>query len=128
MAKQTLPNVTQYTKNVIKSTLYASSGVAENLMPGYLEFKETNKEVFKAAYVAIRDYKKTFQRIKDAIVKSKVYEAADKGLENIKSDLRTGMWYNKGRETEFDNQAMMSGDDFGLGDMTGGSGVVTFEG
>ena len=116
-----LPSVTQYTKNVLKSTLYASSGVAENLMPGYLEFKETNKEVFKAAYVAIRDYRKTFQRVKDAITKSKVYEAAEVGLKNIKSDIRTGMWYNRGRETEFDNQAMMSGDDFGLSDMTGGS-------
>ena len=104
-----LPNVAQYTKNLIKSTVYASGEMFGEMMPGMTDFKDANKEVLKSVYVAVRDYRKTFQRVKEAIVKSKVYEAADVALKNLKSDLATGDWYNHGRQSSFEANAIMGG-------------------
>ena len=125
-----LPKVQEYTKNVIKSIAYAGGDTAKNLMPATADFYDTNKEVFKTAYVAVRDWRMTINRVKDAFVKSKVYEAADMALRNTMDDIKTGKFYNKERETKFENAQMESslgGDDYGIpGGESGGGGDLDF--
>ena len=114
-----LGKVQDYTKNVIKSTVFASAEVVGNLMPTVHDFTDENKEIFVTAYSAVRDYKKTFQKIHAAITKSKVYEAVDTAWKNALDDLKTGNFYNKAREAKAE-EAAFSMDSFGGEDFGGG--------
>ena len=116
-----LGKVQDYTKNVIKSTVFASAEVVGNLMPTVHDFTDENKEIFVTAYSAVRDYKKTFQKIHAAITKSKVYEAVDTAWKNALDDLKTGNFYNKAREAKAE-EAAFSMDSFGGEDLGGGDG------
>ena len=101
-----LPSVSDYAKNLAKSTLFATAEVSEKLMPGYADFKESNKEVFKEVYLGIKDYKKTISRVQAAIVQSKIYQAAEVGLNNLKEDLKTGNWYNQNRVSSYEKKSI----------------------
>ena len=114
-----LASVKDYTKNIMKSAVYASNDVVKDLMPGYSDFTDTNKEVFKEAYVAVKDFRRTIARIGDAITKSKIYEAADTAFENAKYDLKHGTFYNQARTKAAEEKAM---DSFGGGDFDMGGG------
>ena len=127
MPNNPLPLVKNYTKNLMKSAVYASNDVAGDLMPGYHSFVDDNKEVFKSAYVAVRDYRATINRIKNAITKSNIYQAGEAALSNAKYDLAHGTFYNHNR-IKSSEDAMMDnmggGDDFGFdlgGDESSGS-------
>ena len=127
-----LPKIQEYTKNVIKSIAYAGGDTAKNLMPATAEFYDTNKEVFKTAYVAVRNYRQTINRVADAFTKSNVYQAADTALRNAMDDLKTGKFYNKEREDAFQNAQMESsfgGDDYGIpgGESSSGGGDLDLD-
>ena len=114
-----LPSVAEYTKNLAKSTLFASAEVTGKLMPGFENFKTSNKEVFKEIYVGIKDYKKTITKLQAAIVQSKIFQAGETGLKNLKEDLKTGNWYNENRQTAYDEKTIsesMGNSEFDLGD------------
>ncbi|MGM9530735.1 hypothetical protein, partial [Intestinibacter sp.] len=93
--------VREYMKNVGKSITYAASDVLSEHYETLNDFKNTNREVFKEAYIAVKDYKSTFARVKTQIVKSDIYTAANLGINNIISDIKTGKFYNKERENEY---------------------------
>ena len=93
--------VREYMKNVGKSITYAASDVMSEHYETLNDFKNTNREVFKEAYIAVKDYRSTFARVKTQIVKSDIYTAANLGINNIISDIKTGKFYNKERENEY---------------------------
>ena len=93
--------VREYMKNVGKSITYAASDVLSEHYETLNDFKNTNREVFKEAYIAVKDYRSTFARVKTQIVKSDIYTAANLGINNIISDIKTGKFYNKERENEY---------------------------
>ena len=93
--------VREYMKNVGKSITYAASDVLSEHYETLNDFKNTNREVFKEAYMAVKDYRTTFARVKTQIVKSDIYTAANLGINNIISDIKTGKFYNKERENEY---------------------------
>ena len=112
-----LPSVADYAKNLAKSTLFATAEVSEKLMPGYADFKQSNKEVFKEIYMGIKDYRRTLSRIQAAIVQNKIYQAGEAGLRNLKEDLKTGNWYNQNRVSTYDKktiEASFSNSEFNL--------------
>ena len=120
-----LPSVAQYTKNLARSTLFASAEVTGKLMPGFDDFTTSNKEVFKEIYVGIKDYKRTITKLQAAIVQSKIFQAGEAGLKNLKEDLKTGNWYNKNRQTKFEEKTIadsMGNTEFSFDMGDGGSG------
>lgn len=111
--------VKEYMKNVAKSTVYAASSLVDEQYSTIKDFKNTNQEVFKESYNAIKDYRTTFSRVKTQIQKSDVYTAANLGINNIISDLRTGQFYNKDREAEYNTKYggdLMSDSDWDIDD------------
>ena len=106
-----LPKVTEYIKNVGKSVGYAAIDVAKTPTTNINDFLDTNEELFKTVYSATKNYKQTLKNVEKGIKNSKVYEAVDFGLKNIKNDLRTGEFYNKERERATGLSSVF-GDDF----------------
>lgn len=106
-----LPKVTEYIKNVGKSVGYAAIDTIKAPTSNINEFLDTNEDIFKTVYSATKNYKQTMKKVERSIRNSKVYEAVDFGLKNIKEDLRTGQFYNKERERQT-GMSSMFGDDF----------------
>ena len=107
---QRLGKVASYLKNVGKSVGYASIEVLKSTSPSMGEFMDTNKDLFKEVYKATVNYKQTFKAAETSFRSSKIYAAADAGFKNLKEDIRTGQFYNKRREEEFELKS--SGEDF----------------
>ena len=106
-----LPKVTEYIKNVGKSVGYATIDTVKAPTANISDFLDTNEELFKTVYSAAKNYKQTLKKVEKSIKQSKVYEAVDFGLKNIKDDLRTGEFYNRERE-KATNMSSVFGDDF----------------
>lgn len=113
-----MPNIVSYTRNLTKSVKYATIDVMKEMNPVITSFYETNSDVLKDTYNAIADIKGTTQNIKDSDTVSKVGGLARLYYANLKSDLKTGKFYNKERKAQYDNEVNMGGDfsdeDFGL--------------
>ena len=90
--------ITDWTKNIAKSTVYAAAEVLGENFGTFKEFKSTNTELFKETYSAVKNYKTTFARINKAIKESDIYVAAGLGVQNILEDIKTGNFYNTERE------------------------------
>ena len=93
-----LNKVAQYAKNVAKSVSYVAADVAGEMFENPKSFVEENSETLKGAYNSIRDYRTTFKRVKDRIIRSQVFVAANVGINSLVEDLKTGDWYAKDRE------------------------------
>ena len=108
-----LPKVAQYIKNVGKSVVYASVENLREDMPTITAIAEhsDNREVYKAIYSGIRDYKTTFRRAVEATKSSNIYKAADLGIKSAIEDAKTGKWYNVDRIRQIEDQ-MVGIDDF----------------
>lgn len=96
--------VKEYIKNVGKSTVYTAADLLGENYSSIKDFKNTNQEVFKESYVSIRDYRNTFSKVKKHITESNVYAAANLGINNLIDDIKTGNFYNKERELEYENK------------------------
>lgn len=95
-----LPRVTEYIKNVGKSVGYAAIDVIKEPTETATDFMETNEDLFKVIYSATKNYKRTIKAIDRSVKRSKIYEAAGLGIQNIKEDLKSGKLYNKQREDQ----------------------------
>ena len=93
--------VKEYMRNISKSITYAASDVLSEQYETAKQFTSTNQEVFKEAYTTIKNYRHTYTRVKNQIQKSDIYVAANLGINNLISDLKTGKFYNKDREAEY---------------------------
>ena len=104
-----------YLYNVGKSITYAAVEKIKQMNPVISDFSDTNNDLFKTIYKSAIDYRVTYKRGLDVIMKSKFYEAADIGLTALKEDIMTGNLYNKERLEKLEMKQM------GLDDI-GGSG------
>lgn len=113
-----MPNIVSYTRNLTKSVKYATIDVMKEMNPVFTSFYENNSDVLKSTYNAIADIKGTTQNIKGNDTVSKVGGLARLYYSNLKSDLRSGKFYNKERKAQYDNEVNVGGDfsdeDFGL--------------
>lgn len=97
-----LPKVSNYVKNVGKSLGYAAVDAVKNHAPGISEFVEDsdNTELLKTAYSSVKNIRETMKRVERNTKQSKIFDAIEYGLKNIKEDIKTGNFYNKAREDE----------------------------
>lgn len=113
-----MPNIVSYTRNLTKSVKYATIDVMKEMNPVFTSFYENNSDVLKSTYNATADIKGTTQNFKDNDTVSKVGGLARLYYSNLKSDLRSGKFYNKERKAQYDNEVNVAGDfsdeDFGL--------------
>lgn len=113
-----MPNMISYTRNLTKSVKYATIEVMKDMNPVITSFYDSNSDVLKSAYNAIADIKGTAKNIRDGDTVSKVGGLARLYYANLKSDLRTGKFYNKERKDQYDNEVDVGGEfsdeDFGL--------------
>jgi len=107
-----MPNIVSYTRNLTKSVKYATIDVMKEMNPVFTSFYENNSDVLKATYNAIADIKGTIQNIKDSDTVSKVGGLARLYYANLKSDLKTGKFYNRERKAQYDNEVSGVGGDF----------------
>lgn len=96
--------ITQYAKNVAKSTKYAFINATSDNYSNVRNFKETNSELFREVYGNLRDYKNTAKRIATKFKESPVYEISSMAIKNTLADIKTGDFYNQARMDSYDEQ------------------------
>lgn len=99
MAK-TKVSVPTYLKRVAKSMGYALGDTFESYNPVLKELVKDTKEVTTETYQSIRDF--VAPDSKDPIIKTMLdlgRNTYNDALKNIKSDLKSGYWYNKQRQS-----------------------------
>lgn len=113
-------NIAGYISNISKSVGYSALDKIKTISPVTGEFTETNSELFKSMYSNIRDFKGSYVRGMDIVKKSKIYEAADVGVNAIFEDIKSGNLYNKQREDTLASKILGmdsdSMDSFDMGD------------
>lgn len=114
-----MANAITYIKNVGKSVGYVSFDVVKKMNPVFSDFAETNGELATDMYKSIRDIKKNAKDAPNKIMNSKYGQFAKTYLVNLKSDLKTGKFYNRERIDEAEAKAFGFDDadfDFGFDD------------
>ena len=106
-------NVATYIGNIGKSVTYAAVDKFKSMAPATADFVENNGELYKTIYDSVRNYRNTYVRAHDVIKGSKVYEAADVGMQNIIESIKTGTFYSKEREDKINSRIMGFDDDSG---------------
>lgn len=96
--------IKEYAKNVGKSVVYTAAEVLGEEYSTVKDFTTTNQEIFKEAYGAVRDYRTTFARVKKTVEQSDVYVAANLGIKNLFEDIKSGKFYNKERDLEYESK------------------------
>ena len=102
-----------YAKNVLKSSGYIAVGAIKGLDPAMSNFVTQNASAAKDMYEQVKDFR---YNLKDNISKFTDSEYAKFGRElakNALDDLKTGKFYNKERQVEYEDQYMNS---FGMED------------
>lgn len=90
--------VTNYLRNLGKSTKYMIGKTVEE------DYGATYQAVDNAAFLAketvnsLIHYKTTFKRVKSFVAKSPAFEAGALAYKNAKSSIKTGKFYDEGRE------------------------------
>ena len=90
-----LPKVSKYVMNVGKSLGFAAVDVIKSNAQGLTEFLDSNDDILKKTYASVKDMKTTMKNVERSVKQTKIFEALDFGLKNIKEDIKTGNFYNK---------------------------------
>lgn len=100
-----LPKVASYLHNVSKSIAYASVEAFKEDIPTIASIvdHDSNREVYKAIYSGVKDYRTTLSRATRYIQSSKIYRAADLGIKSAIEDIQSGKWYNVERSRALEN-------------------------
>lgn len=98
-------NMKTYIRNVAKSAGYVTIESAKELNPIISEFASTNVDSVKNIIAAARDYKKISREGKQSIADSEYSKIAKETFGNIISDLKTGNFYNKARQSKYEGTA-----------------------
>lgn len=106
-------NIATYIKNLGKSVAFSTMDRIKEHTESSSSFVETNQELFNDIYTSVKDYKNTFKRMQSTIKGSKIYEAAEVGLDATIDSIKTGEFYSKKREDYITNKALGSMADFG---------------
>lgn len=100
--------ITNYLKNLGKSVQYAAAaGFKEKYDTTYTSFEQAST-ASRVTANAIVNYRQTFKKAHDYLMKSTVYEATSTAFKNAKADLKTGKLWNEDRA----NKAMFGDEDF----------------
>lgn len=99
-------NAKAYVKNATRSIAYVATQTIKETNPYISDFAETNSDVFKEMYSAVRDYKKHMRLGKQAIADSEYMKIAKETVTNILDDLKTGNFYNKERSDHLEKGAL----------------------
>ena len=112
-------NAITYIKNVGKSFGYVVWDTAKDMNPAIKSAIDTNSEIAKEMYAAVKDFKGTTAKIKGSITSSGYWELGKEAVSNTFEDLKTGKWYNKERKDQIDDElisGMMGDDNFDFDD------------
>lgn len=99
--------ITNYLKNLGKSVKYAAiEGFKTNYDTTYKSFDQASTAT-KETVNAIVNYRQTFRKAQEYLMKTSAYEASNLALKSAKEDLKSGKLWNQDRA----DKAMFSGDD-----------------
>lgn len=108
-------NMKTYIKNVVKSAGYVTIESAKELNPIISEFASTNADSVKNIIASARDYKKIAREGKQSAADSEFTKIAKETFGNIISDLKTGNFYNKARQSKYEGAAFgLDSDDWDI--------------
>lgn len=98
--------ITNYLKNLGKSVQYAAAkGFKENYDTTYKTFDQAGTAT-KETVSAIVNYRQTFKKAQEYLMKSTAYEASNLAFKSAKEDLKSGKLWNQDRE----DKIMFGGD------------------
>ena len=90
--------ITNYLKNLGKSVQYAAAkGFKENYETTYKTFDQAGAAT-KETVSAIVNYRQTFKKAQEYLMKSTAYEASNLAFKSAKEDLKSGKLWNQDRE------------------------------
>lgn len=90
--------ITNYLKNLGKSVQYAAvKGFKENYETTYKTFDQAGTAT-KETVSAIVNYRQTFKKAQEYLMKSTAYEASNLAFKSAKEDLKSGKLWNQDRE------------------------------
>ena len=99
--------ITNYLKNLGKSVKYAAiEGFKTNYDTTYKSFDQASTAT-KETVNAIVNYRQTFRKAQEYLMKTSAYEASNLALKSAKEDLKSGKLWNKDRA----DKVMFGGDD-----------------
>lgn len=99
--------ITNYLKNLGKSVQYAAAkGFKENYETTYKTFDQAGTAT-KETVSAIVNYRQTFKKAQEYLMKSTAYEASNLAFKSAKEDLKSGKLWNQDRA----DKIMFGGDD-----------------
>ena len=99
--------ITNYLKNLGKSVKYAATeGFKTNYDTTYKTFDQASTAT-KETVSAIVNYRQTFKKAQEYLMKSTAYEASNLALKSAKEDLKSGKLWNQDRA----DKIMFGGDD-----------------
>ena len=99
--------ITNYLKNLGKSVKYAAvEGFKTNYDTTYKSFDQASTAT-KETVNAIVNYRQTFRKAQEYLMKSIAYEASNLALKSAKEDLKSGKFWNQERS----DKIMFGGDD-----------------
>ena len=99
--------ITNYLKNLGKSVKYAAAeGFKTNYDTTYKTFDQASTAT-KETVSAIVNYRQTFKKAQEYLMKSTAYEASNLALKSAKEDLKSGKLWNQDRA----DKIMFGGDD-----------------
>ena len=99
--------ITNYLKNLGKSVKYAAiEGFKTNYDTTYKSFDQASTAT-KETVNAIVNYRQTFKKAQEYLMKSTAYEASNLALKSAKEDLKSGKLWNQDRA----DKVMFGGDD-----------------
>ena len=119
-----------YLKNVIKSVAFTAAEITEDIAPNVSEFAKASKDLAKMTYSKIRLPNASSRRRMAGYLNSLIFKPMDNAWQNVKSDLRTGSFYNKEREEQASMESFGGGfnfDDLDDFDLEGGKEAASDE-
>ena len=114
-----MANAISYMKNLGKSITYSSIDTFKQLNPVVTSFYQTNEDIFRDSYRAIKNIKETAKTGYTKAMESPVTGLAKGYYDNLIDDLKSGRFYNKERIRRDEDAAAadyVGGDDFGFED------------
>lgn len=105
-----------YMRNIAKSTSYVTLETIENNNPAIKNFIDSNSDLSRSMYSAIKEYKSIYKAITHKVKESEYYKIGKAGINNAIEDLKTGNFYNKERESQIQNKLFDSDDSLSFSD------------
>ena len=100
-----MANALSYIANIGKSVKYSSIDAFKEMNPVVKSFYETNNDIIKDTYIAMKDIKNTAKNSYTKAMESPVAGLAKNYYNNLIDDIKTGKFYNRERIQRDEMQA-----------------------